>query len=100
MTRCFTVWCLACVLLASLTRVLGKTDVQVANKTIERVSRTFGEKMQAEIVLVTSLYGTFIPASLLCRWAIRNNLNDCFQTLQLRTHSIFPPYIDQDLQNR
>ncbi|OAX42807.1 hypothetical protein K503DRAFT_766421 [Rhizopogon vinicolor AM-OR11-026] len=58
MARCFAVCCFAYVLLASLTRVLGKSsDTQVVNRTIDR-------------------------------------------TLQLRTQSIFPPYIDQDLQNR
>jgi hypothetical protein len=52
---------------------------RIANRTIEKVRPDIPLDKQTETVLV------FV----------------CFlQTVQLRTHSLFAPYIDQDLQNR
>jgi len=54
-----------------------EVGTKIGNHTIERVR-----------------FATFFRGQGVRDW------HGCLQTVQLRTHSIFPPYIDQDLQNR
>lgn len=78
-TRCLTALCLAFSLsfLSVLPGVYAGANTEVANRTIERVSPVP------------------LPVPLTARACSRP-----VQTVQLRTHSIHAPYIDEDLQNR
>lgn len=81
-TRCFTAFSLALFLslLSTLPSAYAAADTKVANRTIERVSSPSARRVR-------------VPFP-------RGGVAHALQTVQLRTHSIHPPYIDEDLQNR
>ncbi|PPQ67944.1 hypothetical protein CVT26_005824 [Gymnopilus dilepis] len=61
-------------------------------------SRSLNLATFALLLSITSVFFGFAQAAEEDKTRIGNSTID--RTLQLRTHSIFPPYIDQDLQNR
>ena len=90
-TRCFAAFYLALFLSLSSTLpfAYAASDTKVANRTIERVSSpSSGSRFRFPADTRKGARRTYahVPHS--------------SQTVQLRTHSIHPPYIDEDLQNR
>lgn len=94
-TRCIAALYLALFLplLNTFPYAYAAADTKVANRTIERVSSFWATSGRAWVPFsprthAEGVRGTYahVPYSL--------------QTVQLRTHSIHPPYIDEDLQNR
>jgi mannose-binding lectin 2 len=87
-TRCFAAFYTALFfsLLSTLPSAYAAADTQVANRTIERVSSPSSASCPGSVSRGrTRRIGTYAHV---------------LQTVQLRTHSIHPPYIDEDLQNR
>ncbi|KAG6381972.1 ER lumen protein retaining receptor-domain-containing protein [Boletus reticuloceps] len=95
-TRCFAAlhFAFSLSLLCTLPSVYAAVDTKVANRTIERVSSLLFFTTRAA-VLEFRFPGNALGS--VCRYAYAPYP---FQTVQLRTHSIHPPYIDEDLQNR
>jgi hypothetical protein len=97
LTRCFTVLCLAFSLLGTLPCVYAAADTKVANRTIERVSPPVVHRHHSHLHGETRRHAFFCQISP-CGPVLMSLFLG--QTVQLRTHSIHPPYIDEDLQNR
>jgi len=59
-----------------------------------------GNSIVTTVLLISGLLLGFVQAEAEDKAIMRLGNQTIERTLQLRTHSIYPPYIDQDLQNR
>lgn len=75
------------------------TNLKLGNQTIERVSIAYIWILIGWLGWRQHIITAFLAFSAFCAWT-ESILFFFFQTLQLRTHSLYAPYIDQDLQNR
>lgn len=82
--------------LLGLVHAAGEVQTRIGNETIERVGHWHFLYSTSGFSLENwSIYPGLDPISITLYW------NDfLLQTVQLRTHSLYAPYIDQDLHNR